>query len=113
LPDSLSDADAAQFERESEQAWSGLEAGFMHEPRFSKEFLSDQTEGAAERIVNKLVEWTDDIPWPDGSDSGMWKATAGTADECCEKTSLFMQDRFWPFTKIIRSVFIKYSFQFV
>lgn len=97
-------ADNAQFVRESEQAWSVLDAAFKHEPQFSKEMLEDMNEGALERIQNRLISWTNDMTWPDGGSSGFWKSSATTADECVEKTNVFMQDRYWPFTKIIRYV---------
>ncbi len=95
-------ADYSRYVRESEQAWSALEAAFQHRSQFGKEMLEDMSEGSFEHIQNQLVAWTNDIEWPDGSDSGLWKSTATTADECSEKTSLFMRDRYWPFTKIIR-----------
>jgi len=59
-------------------------------------------EGGLAEATDKLIQWAHELEWPDGGNSGTWKATADTADECCEKTSIFMQDRFWPFTKIIR-----------
>ena len=108
LPDITSDganaAGNARFVRESEQAWSVLEAAFKHEGQFSKELLEDMSDGALERIQNRIVSWTTDMTWPDGGSSGFWKSTATTAEECSEKTSVFMQDRYWPFTKIIRCV---------
>ncbi|RYP61155.1 hypothetical protein DL769_007837 [Monosporascus sp. CRB-8-3] len=95
-------ADYARYTRESEQAWSALEAAFQHQSRFSKEMLRDMSEGALERIQDQLIAWTNDMEWPDGGEAGCWKSTANNAEECREKTGLFMQDRYWPFTKIIR-----------
>ena len=106
LPGAQSDeayaGDDARFVRESEQAWCVLEAAFKHEGQFSKEMLQDMSEGALERIQDQLISWTDDIAWPDGGSSGFWTSSATTPEECSEKTSIFMQDRYWPFTKIIR-----------
>lgn len=92
----------ARYQRESEQAWSALEAGFNHQRGFNKNLLSDMAEGGLERATSQLIQWAHELEWPDGGNSGVWKATADTAEECCEMTSIFMQDRFWPFTKIIR-----------
>ncbi|RYP86399.1 hypothetical protein DL770_004904 [Monosporascus sp. CRB-9-2] len=100
--DATSAADYARYTRESEQAWSALEAAFQHQSRFSKEMLRDMSEGALERIQGQLIAWTNDMEWPDGGEAGYWRSTASNAEECREKTGLFMQDRYWPFTKIIR-----------
>jgi hypothetical protein len=100
--DTVDPKDYARFQRESEQAWSALEAGFKHQREFNKNLLSDMTEGGLEKATAKLVQWAHELEWPDGDRSGLWKATADTAEECCDMTSVFMEDRFWPFTKIIR-----------
>ncbi len=100
--DATSEADYARYVRESEQAWSALEAAFKHRRQFGPEFLQDMSEGALERIGGQLIAWTRDMEWPGGGDARLWRSTANTAEECSEKTSLFMRDRYWPFTKIIR-----------
>ncbi|RYP02574.1 hypothetical protein DL764_005748 [Monosporascus ibericus] len=100
--DTTSAADYARYTRESEQAWSALEAAFKHQSRFSKEMLRDMSEGALERIQYQLIAWTNDMEWPEGGEAGCWRSTASNAEECREKTGLFMGDRYWPFTKIIR-----------
>jgi hypothetical protein len=93
-----------RYERESDLAWFALEAAFKHRQEFSREFLRDKSDGAKARIADQLIRWTEDLEWPmsESSESGLWKSTARTAQECCEKTSVFMRDQFWPFTKIIR-----------
>ena len=100
--DTVDSKDYIRYQRESEQAWSALEAAFSHQKMFKQEFLSNMSEGALERVTDQLIQWTRDLDWPEDGTNGMWKSTADTAEECCEKTSIFMQDRFWPFTKIIR-----------
>jgi hypothetical protein len=60
------------------------------------------TEAGLTKATDQLVKWARELEWPEGGNTGFWKATADTAEECCEMTSIFMQDRFWPFTKIIR-----------
>ena len=102
--DSVDARDYERYQRESEQAWSALEAAFKNQPLFGKTFLQDMSDGALERVTNQVMEWAKDIQWPEGGNAGLWRSTADTAEECCEKTSAFMQDELWPFTKIIRQV---------
>lgn len=108
-PDINSDETPAEqylsIQRESDKAWSALQAAFgNHTELNNNEFLSDQSDGALERVTSTLLEWTKDIAWPQGGHDGMWTSTAESAEECCEKTNPFMQNRLWPFTKIIRYV---------
>lgn len=91
-------------ERESGEAWSALEAAFGHHSGFNEQSLRDQSEGAAEKILEQLVAWSRAIRWPEESDRGKWTATAQTALECSEKTAIFMSDQHWPFTKVLRLV---------
>jgi hypothetical protein len=100
--DKVDPKDYARYQRESEQAWSALEAGFKHQRGFNKQLVSDMSEGGLVKATDQLVQWAHELEWPDGGNSGFWKAEVDTAEECCETTSIFMQDRFWPFTKIIR-----------
>ena len=79
-----------------------MEAAFSHKRGFGKAMLRDMSEGALERLTKQLVAWSRDIQWPDQAGDGLWRAEANTAEECVEKTGLFMQDQHWPFTKIIR-----------
>lgn len=96
--------DFEQYERQSAEAWSALEAAFQHRSEFNEQFLQDQSEGAFEKLRGQLIEWACDIQWPTSDTDGVWRATANTAAECCEQTAIFMGDRYWPFTKIIRYV---------
>ncbi|KAF5868070.1 uncharacterized protein Bfra_007265 [Botrytis fragariae] len=89
-------------ERESAVAWSALEALFSQQEEFDVSFLSDKSKGSFERIKSKLLEWMQKIEFPADDESGLWTASAHTSDECQELTSVFMEDKLWPFTKIIR-----------
>ncbi|KAF7896904.1 uncharacterized protein EAF01_009307 [Botrytis porri] len=108
LPDSdnegnaLDSAERPRIERESAVAWSALEALFSQQEEFDVSFLSDNSKGSFERIKSKLLELMHKIKFPVDSESGLWKASAHTSDECQELTSVFMEDKLWPFTKIIR-----------
>lgn len=104
----MSEREYARLQRESEHAWSALHAAFGHQRRFNKELLEDMSNGASDRIMACFARWSREIEWPSGGQGeghegdGVWTSTAETADECCKKTKVFMQDRLWPFTKIIR-----------
>jgi len=100
--DRVDPKDYARYQRESEQAWSALEAGFKHQRGFNKKLLSDISDDGLAKATDQLIKWAHELEWPDSDHPGLWKSTADTAEECCEMTSVFMQDRFWPFTKIIR-----------
>lgn len=97
-----SEEDYARYMRESAQAWSALKAAFGHHSQFNEEYLRDMSEGSLERTAADLKEWSRTLEWPEGVVDGRWATTAGSAEECYEKTQLFMQDQYWPFTKIIR-----------
>ncbi|KAG9255485.1 uncharacterized protein F5Z01DRAFT_56619 [Emericellopsis atlantica] len=94
--------DYAKFQAESDHAWSTLSTAFGHQQSFSKDLLRDMSDGASERALDQLIRWSREIEWPVGGEQGRWTATATTAWDCCEKTRIFMQDRLWPFTKVIR-----------
>ncbi|CAG2005293.1 unnamed protein product [Fusarium graminearum] len=98
----VSEQDYNRYMRQSEQAWSALHAAFKHKKQFTQSFAQDMSDGALERITDQLIEWTREIEWPTGGVDGFWTSTAQTSEECVEKTKFFMQDKFWPFTKIIR-----------
>ena len=105
LPNLEQEASSEEYKRytaESERAWSALEAAFGHRPEFRKEFLRDESTEAADKIATQLLDWTKDLTWPEGGNNGVWDSTAQNAEDCCDKTAVFMRDRLWPFTKIIR-----------
>ncbi|KAL9618671.1 MAG: hypothetical protein Q9160_006638 [Pyrenula sp. 1 TL-2023] len=94
-----------RYERESNVAWSTMEAAFKHRREFSQQFLrEDLTEEGIQRITQKLIEWTEDIEWPgsEGNQDELWTSDADTTEECSQKTSAFQRDKYWPFTKVIR-----------
>jgi hypothetical protein len=100
--DETSEQDYNRYMRQSEQAWSALHAAFKHKRQFTQRFAQDMSDGALERITDQLIQWAQETEWPTGGADGFWTSTAQTAEECVEKTKLLMQDKFWPFTKIIR-----------
>jgi hypothetical protein len=102
LPDVAKDSLNAAEWKEIKEAWSALESVFGSEQEFNRKFLSDKSEGAFEKISAQLIKWTKTIPWPTGASDGKWVTYAETAEELCTKISLFMQDRIWPLTKIMR-----------
>ncbi|KAM0272239.1 hypothetical protein ACHAQH_008760 [Verticillium albo-atrum] len=107
-PELTSDREYANYQKESDQAWSALQAAFRHHKDFSAELLRDVSDGAADRINHQLLQWAREIKWPSGGSTSAtgsctrWASTADTAEECCEKTRAFMEDALWPFTKLIQ-----------
>ncbi|KAH7316951.1 hypothetical protein B0I35DRAFT_434291 [Stachybotrys elegans] len=97
-----SEQDYVRYTRESEHAWSALEAAFKHKRQFTQTYARDMSEGALEKITEQLLQWVDEIEWPQGARNGLWTSNAETAEQCVDQTRFFSQDRFWPFTKIIR-----------
>ncbi|KAJ6002789.1 hypothetical protein N7451_005336 [Penicillium sp. IBT 35674x] len=96
--DSLSTDDM----KECREAGSALQSAFGGERGYNRQFMTDKSEGAFERILDQLIKWTKNIPWPTGASDGKWVTNAETVEEFHKKTSLFMQDRIWPFTRIMR-----------
>ena len=95
------DKDFNKQQAESETALSALKAAFGHHENLESLFGDDSSEGL-KAIKDRLLGWCSDLAWPEASNSGLWSSTAETAGECCDKTAIFMSDRFWPFTKVIR-----------
>lgn len=87
---------------QSELAWSTLGAAFGDRREFRKELLRDNSDEAKEKALALLLQWTQELDWPEGGSDGMWRSTAQDAEECCEKTGRFMENRLWPFTKVVR-----------
>ena len=97
----VSEEDYKRCEREMEVALASIKSAFGHQTGL-KRLLDDRSEGAEQRMVEQLTEWSNDLPWPEGGSDSVWNSTAETAEECCEKTGALMTERLWPFTKVIR-----------
>ena len=102
-----------QHQDDSKRAWSTLEAAFGHQAQFSEHLVrgdlghgrptSDITvQAEMQRITAQLEDWAREIEWPGGAESGSWTTTADDVTEYDEKTRQFMDDKMWPFTKMIR-----------
>ncbi|KAF2183055.1 hypothetical protein K469DRAFT_584335 [Zopfia rhizophila CBS 207.26] len=105
LPDVEQELNADEYKRcceQSELAWSTLEAAFGDRREFKKELLRDTSAEGKEKVLTLLLQWTRELDWPAGGSDGIWRSTAQETKECCAKTSQFMQNRLWPFTKVIR-----------
>ena len=86
------DKDFIKQEAESDTAWSALNAAFGHRGNLKSLFGDDSSEGL-KTIKDRLLEWCSDLAWPEASNSGSWSSTAEPADECWDKTAVFMSDR--------------------
>ena len=92
-----------QCEAESEIAQSSLTSAFGDQAKRELERLkNNQTDSIYDGILAKFLDLADEIQWPAGGDNGTWRSEAEDADECNDKTSEFMLDKLWPFTKLIR-----------
>ena len=99
--DTMSAEEFQQLERQREVAWSALSAAFSHHKDLQS--LCDRDhEGAYDDTVQRLIEWAGQLEWPDKGIHGKCQYLANTAEECSEKTEQFMDDKFWPFTRVIR-----------
>ncbi|KAJ9655213.1 hypothetical protein H2201_008850 [Coniosporium apollinis] len=55
-----------RYQQESERAWSSLERVFNHRREFNEGFVTDMSEGAFERITDRMTQWTENLDWSDG-----------------------------------------------
>ena len=94
--------DEQHAENQSNEAWSALQAAFGHHQLFGRPFLLDQSAGALDRITSQLNQWSQLLQWPAEAEDGKYSIAADDEEDCAAKISLFMQDKFWPFTKIMR-----------
>ena len=111
LPD-VEDQNASDYnklQKESQVAWSSLSAAFGHhkelkplQERLKRHHLEVADTAQDGGVIAQLLEWKAEIPWPDGHDNGRWECFVESAEECGEITSDFMEDKFWPFIKVIR-----------
>lgn len=91
-----------RVQRESSEAWSALKAAFGHQSELTEHRFRDQSSGSSDRLRTQLIAWALDIQWPSGNADGRYTDVAQTAQDCCRSTAIFMSDRYWPFTKVIR-----------
>jgi hypothetical protein len=87
----------------SNAAWARLSTLFCDRESFSREYLSDISEGAEETILGQLLSWLKFIEWPVGMvDCCLWSETADTPTKLHEQINRRMKDKFWPLVKVIR-----------
>jgi hypothetical protein len=102
------ESDLDECQKESLVAQEGLMSAFGHLQGFSVEFLLDMSDGAGDRVTEQCIKWVHAIEWPTGgwttteNGSTVWHSAVNTVEECAEKTGIFMKDKFWPFTKVIK-----------
>ena len=94
--ESISDNEFRALERRFAVALSTLESIFPGRQESTKAYLSDRTDGSAERITAHLRELTDEIVFPAGAETGEWVETANNASECRQQIMRFMENGFWP-----------------
>ncbi|KAH7323547.1 hypothetical protein BKA65DRAFT_70778 [Rhexocercosporidium sp. MPI-PUGE-AT-0058] len=92
----------ARLEAQSKLAWDTLQAAFGPQRELTETYLQDPSDGAENRIQNKLKEWSSDLRWPDESHESGWLGSAETVDDCKNRTRKFLTGNLWPFIKVIR-----------
>ncbi|KAF7589335.1 hypothetical protein BBP40_004449 [Aspergillus hancockii] len=94
----------------STRAWSTLNSLFRDQPDLTHEFLSEETEGALHKILNRLEEWAarSCMRRPGGS-ALQHTINPGNVQECRSQLDMLTMDphdereiAIWPFIKLIR-----------
>ncbi|KAF2104448.1 hypothetical protein NA57DRAFT_70653 [Rhizodiscina lignyota] len=105
LPEVEQDLNGEDYKRcqeESAVAWSTLQAAFDNRTEFREDLFRDTSDEGQRKALGLLLQWTRELDWPRGGRDGSWTSTARNADKCREITRELMQNRIWPFTKVIR-----------
>ena len=92
------------IQRRSRIAYETLQSIFPNEPDINAEVLGDWSEGALNRICNRLQVLAAGLDWPEGGLNGKWTSTAKTVKECHKKLAVFMNRGLWPLTDVVRYV---------
>jgi hypothetical protein len=85
-------------------AYSKLSSIFGQQTEFSKDWLSDFSEGSHQRILSQLLSWLRAIPWYKGKDqeSDVRSVRVQSAERCRAAIKKLLKDGNWVFVKIIR-----------
>lgn len=78
-----------------------LRSMFGEKVETTMEFLRGNT---IDSIVDRLQNLAGSIPQPKGGVKGKWKSTAQTAEDCNQQVGIFMEEKFRPWIKTVRSV---------
>jgi len=97
----MSSKEFLKIEEESNVASYTLKRMFGERVETTEEFLKG---GTTDSIINSLKNLARSFARPEGGVNGKWKSTAQTAQDCHQQIDIFMEEKFWPLMKIVRSV---------
>lgn len=106
LPDveTLESEDYKRIQDESTVAWSTLQAAFDNKMGFDEELFRDHTHEGEFKALNLLLQWSQELDWPEEERNGLWSFASHSVDDCRKVVRELMRNRIWPFTKVIRWV---------
>lgn len=90
------------LERRSRLAWDTLKEVFEYHEDCTQEFLKQGDRRSDREVEERIVEWKDQLVWPEDFNINGTRFTASTAAECSEKVSQFSDGMLWPFIKVMR-----------
>lgn len=94
------------IENRSGAALATLRSIFPEADEINTEYLKDRSDGAFDKILQRLKHLAQELQWPEGAQDGTWIATATDAGACREQVDLFMKNGLWPLTNVVRSVYM-------
>ena len=95
------DDDRERIENESKIAWSSLQTAFQHKTAL-QDLCDTEDVHASQMIVDQLLEWTNEIEWPEGCVDGRWKKDLHVASKVCREIDVLRKNNIWPFVKVTR-----------
>ena len=89
-------------EKKAQQASAIFQAAFGNFPEFSLSALEDFSETGFDAGIQKLHAFSQQLQWPEGSESGRWRMHTNDPEELCVTLDQFNDDSLWPFVRIVR-----------
>ena len=99
--DNVSAKDFRASEHKSKVAEDTIKAAFDDHPTLVA-LLEDRSDEWHARLREELTKWSEDFEWPESESASLWTATAITSEECREAVGGWMEDKLWPFIKVVR-----------
>ena len=87
-----------RFKAEHKVAKSALQAAFGHHEGLWQ-VCDRRSESAITEIADELFRWSNDLGLPS---NGKWEMYSNSPTECRRQLRARMEDKLWPFTKVIR-----------
>jgi hypothetical protein len=101
--DGLSGGEVEQLRMKAKQAWDTLIAAFEGHDGCT-EVLFQNARMSTEELTRLVLEWKDQIIWPEGFDARTTILTADNVDDCGTRLAESLLKWMWPFIKVVRYV---------